>query len=84
MSDLLRPALYGSTHQARNLSHPEAPSARFDLVGPICESSDVFLSDYTMPSPQRGDLIAFKSAGAYGEIMASGYNCRQLPESWID
>ena len=66
MSDLLRPALYGSAHQARNLSHPEAPSARFDIVGPICESSDVFLSDYTMPSPQRGDLIAFKSAGAYG------------------
>ena len=84
MSDLLRPALYGSVHQARNLSHPEAPSARFDIVGPICESSDVFLSDYTMPSPQRDDLIAFKSAGAYGEIMASGYNCRQLPESWID
>ena len=84
MSDLLRPALYGSEHQARNLSHPEAPCARFDIVGPICESSDVFLSDYTMPSPQRGDLIAFKSAGAYGEIMASGYNCRQLPESWID
>ena len=66
------------------LSISEAPSARFDIVGPICESSDVFLSDYTMPSPQRGDLIAFKSAGAYGEIMASGYNCRQLPESWID
>ncbi|MBF1070916.1 MAG: diaminopimelate decarboxylase, partial [Prevotellaceae bacterium] len=84
MSDLLRPALYGSEHQARNLSHPEAPCARFDIVGPICESSDVFLSDYTLPSPQRGDLIAFKSAGAYGEIMASGYNCRQLPESWID
>ena len=84
MSDLLRPALYGSAHQACNLSHPEAPSARFDIVGPICESSDVFLSDYTLPSPQRGDLIAFKSAGAYGEIMASGYNCRQLPESWID
>mgnify|MGYP002754051270 FL=1 len=84
MTDLMRPALYGSTHEARNLSHPEAPIARFDIVGPICESSDVFLSDYNLPSPQRGDLIAFKSAGAYGEIMASCYNCRQLPESWID
>ena len=84
MTDLMRPALYGSTHEARNLSHPEAPIARFDIVGPICESSDVFLSDYNLPSPQRGDLIVFKSAGAYGEIMASCYNCRQLPESWID
>lgn len=84
MTDLMRPALYGSTHEARNLSHPEAPIARFDIVGPICESSDVFLSDYNMPSPQRGDLIAFKSAGAYGEIMASCYNCRPLPASWID
>lgn len=84
MTDLMRPALYGSTHEAHNLSHPEAPIARFDIVGPICESSDVFLSDYNLPSPQRGDLIAFKSAGAYGEIMASCYNCRPLPESWID
>lgn len=84
MTDLMRPALYGSTHEARNLSHPEAPTARFDIVGPICESSDVFLSDYNLPSPQRGDLIAFKSAGAYGEIMSSCYNCRPLPESWID
>lgn len=84
MTDLIRPALYGSTHEARNLSHPEAPIARFDIVGPICESSDVFLSDYNLPSPQRGDLIAFKSAGAYGEIMASCYNCRPLPASWID
>lgn len=84
MTDLMRPALYGSTHEARNLSHPEAPIARFDIVGPICESSDVFLSNYNLPSPQRGDLIAFKSAGAYGEIMASYYNCRPLPASWID
>ena len=84
MTDLMRPALYGSPHEARNLSHPEAPIARFDIVGPICESSDVFLSNYNLPSPQRGDLIAFKSAGAYGEIMASCYNCRPLPASWID
>ena len=81
MTDLMRPALYGSTHEARNLSHPEAPIARFDIVGPIC---DVFLSDYNLHSPQRGDLIACKSAGAYGEIMASCYNCRPLPASWID
>lgn len=79
MTDLIRPAMYGSTHQIDNLSHPEAPKASFDVVGPICESSDVFATDYVMPTPQRGDLLAFRSAGAYGEIMASQYNCRRLP-----
>lgn len=79
MTDLIRPAMYGSLHQIENLSHPEAPTAQFDVVGPICESSDVFASNYTLPTPQRGDLLAFRSAGAYGEIMASQYNCRRLP-----
>lgn len=79
MTDLVRPAMYGSLHQIDNLSHPEAPQAQFDVVGPICESSDVFASDYELPTPKRGDLLAFRSAGAYGEIMASQYNCRRLP-----
>ena len=79
MTDLIRPAMYGSLHQIENLSHPGAPTAQFDVVGPICESSDVFASNYTLPTPQRGDLLAFRSAGAYGEIMASQYNCRRLP-----
>lgn len=79
MTDLVRPAMYGSLHQIDNLSHPEAPQAQFDVVGPICESSDVFASDYKLPTPKRGDLLAFRSAGAYGEIMASQYNCRHLP-----
>lgn len=79
MTDLVRPAMYGSIHQIDNLSQPEAPQALFDVVGPICESSDVFASDYSMPTPKRGDFLAFRSAGAYGEIMASQYNCRRLP-----
>ena len=52
----------------------------YDVVGPICESSDVFVRDYAMPATRRGDIIALRSAGAYGEIMASGYNCRPLPK----
>lgn len=79
MTDLVRPAMYGSLHQIDNLSQPEAPQAQFDVVGPICESSDVFASDYKLPTPKRGDLLALRSAGAYGEIMASQYNCRRLP-----
>ncbi|MBO5964915.1 MAG: hypothetical protein J6P96_03340, partial [Bacteroidaceae bacterium] len=54
----------------------------YDVVGPICESSDVFIKNYGMPRTQRGDIIAIRSAGAYGEIMASGYNCRQLPKGY--
>lgn len=82
MTELVRPAMYGSYHQCDNLSaRGEArPEETYDVVGPICESSDVFLKDYRMPRTQRGDIISFRSAGAYGEIMASQYNCRTLPE----
>lgn len=81
MTDLVRPAMYGSYHHTENLSHPDGSPTRYDIVGPICESSDVFHTDYVLPEARRGDLIAFRSAGAYGEIMASQYNCRQLPHS---
>lgn len=83
MTDLLRPALYGSYHQIDNLT-AESPEdyVTYDVVGPICESSDVFIKNYGMPRTKRGDLIAFRSAGAYGEIMASGYNCRKLPQGY--
>ena len=85
MTDLLRPALYGSRHQAVNLSaEGEKAEALYDIVGPICESSDVFLTDYRLPTTHRGDLIAFRTAGAYGEIMASQYNCRRLPGHLIE
>lgn len=55
---------------------------KYDVVGPICESSDTFAKDYLLPETKRGDLIAIRSAGAYGETMASQYNCRELPRSY--
>ncbi|MBP5513645.1 MAG: diaminopimelate decarboxylase [Bacteroidaceae bacterium] len=78
MTDLIRPALYGALHQIENLSSHEGEEA-YDVVGPICESSDVFAKNYRLPKTKRGDLIALRSAGAYGQIMASQYNCRPLP-----
>lgn len=79
-TDLIRPAMYGSYHAIENISRPQAPACEtYDVVGPICESSDVFGKDRTLPASQRGDLIALRSAGAYGEVMASTYNCRPLP-----
>ncbi len=78
MTDLLRPALYQAYHQIDNLTSEE-PEEVYDVVGPICESSDVFAKEYKLNKCHRGDLIALRSAGAYGEIMASQYNCRELP-----
>ncbi len=80
MSELLRPALYGAYHQIENLSaHSDStPEMTYDVVGPICESSDVFGNEIKLPLTQRGDIIAFRSAGAYGETMASNYNLRKL------
>ena len=78
MTDLLRPALYQASHKIENLSSEE-PLHVYDVVGPICESSDVFAKDIELNTVHRGDLIAMRSAGAYGEIMASQYNCRKLP-----
>jgi diaminopimelate decarboxylase len=78
MSDLIRPALYDAYHRVENLTSNQ-PEETYDVVGPICESSDVFVKGYSMEKTQRGDLIAFRSAGAYGEIMACQYNCRKLP-----
>lgn len=82
MNDLIRPALYGAHHQIQNLSAPsDAPLHTCDVVGPVCESSDVFARDCTLPTTRRGDLIAIRSAGAYGESMASGYNLQPLPQA---
>ena len=78
MTDLIRPALYQASHKIENLSS-DGPSYAYDVVGPICESSDVFAKAINLNSVHRGDLIAMRSAGAYGEIMASQYNCRKLP-----
>ena len=81
MTDLLRPALYQAYHQIDNLTSKE-PEEVYDVVGPICESSDVFAKEYKLNKCHRGDLIALRSAGAYGEIMASRYNCRELPQGY--
>ena len=78
MTDLIRPALYHAHHSIENLSSNE-PLEAYDVVGPICESSDVFDKDVELNKVHRGDLIAIRSAGAYGEIMACQYNCRPLP-----
>lgn len=83
MTDLIRPALYDAYHKVENISSPDGEMKKYDVVGPICESSDVFVKDYDMPVTKRGDLVAFRSAGAYGEIMASQYNCRKLPVGYI-
>lgn len=83
MTELIRPALYGAYHKVENLTSTEG-EATYDVVGPICESSDVFVKDYRMPVSKRGDFIALRSAGAYGEVMASQYNCRALPASYTN
>jgi len=80
-TDLIRPALYQAYHRIENLSS-ELPDEEYDVVGPICESSDTFVKEYYMNGTKRGDLIALRSAGAYGEIMASQYNLRKLPKAY--
>ena len=82
MTDLIRPALYQALHKIQNLTSNELTEV-YDVVGPICESSDVFAKAIDLNKCHRGDLIAIRSAGAYGEIMASAYNCRQLPKGYI-
>lgn len=80
-TELIRPALYQAHHKIENLTSNSTETHKYDVVGPICESSDRFGEAETLPTTSRGDLIALRSAGAYGEIMASQYNCRKLPQS---
>lgn len=82
MTDLVRPALYQAHHEIINLSSTEVKET-YDVVGPICESSDIFAKDILLPKLHRGDYVALQSAGAYGEIMASQYNCRKLPIGYL-
>ena len=81
-TELIRPALYQAYHRIENLTSDEAEEV-YDVVGPICESSDSFGKSVDLNKVRRGDLIALRSAGAYGEIMASQYNCRQLPKAYF-
>lgn len=80
-TELIRPAMYDAYHRIENISSNDAVET-YDVVGPICESSDVFGKDIELNKAHRGDLIALRSAGAYGEVMASQYNCRKLPKAY--
>ena len=84
MTELIRPALYQAKHKIVNLTSQSNNIEKYDVVGPICESSDVFDKDVQLPTTKRGDIIAIRSAGAYGESMASTYNCRPLPKSYTE
>ena len=86
MSDLIRPALYQAHHKIENISAQakgETATEVYDVVGPICESSDCFGENEVLPVTRRGDFVALRSAGAYGQIMASHYNCRRIPASLV-
>lgn len=81
-TDLIRPALYQAYHKIENITSEE-PLQAYDVVGPICESTDVFAKQIDLNGTKRGDLLAIRSAGAYGEIMASQYNLRRLPVGYM-
>lgn len=85
MNDLIRPALYGAYHKIENLSaaaRGEKDTAAYDVVGPVCESSDVWGEGRTLPAGRRGDLLSIRSAGAYGQAMANRYNLRDLAQAY--
>lgn len=78
MNDLIRPALYGASHSIINLSSNKK-TQMYDVVGPVCESADCFAKNILLPAVQRGDMFAILSSGAYGEVMSSTYNMREIP-----
>ncbi|MFI3283358.1 MAG: diaminopimelate decarboxylase, partial [Rikenellaceae bacterium] len=79
MTELIRPALYGSYHNIENISSDSDQRTKYTIVGTACESTDVFQENLTLRPTKRGDLITLKSAGAYGMSMASRYNLHDLP-----
>jgi diaminopimelate decarboxylase len=79
MTELLRPALYGAFHAIEPVVETPATGRRYEIVGPVCESSDVVGRDRLLPRLAPGDLVAIRDAGAYGAAMASNYNRRPLP-----
>jgi diaminopimelate decarboxylase len=86
MNDLIRPAMYDAYHDIVPVVEPEAGVAQqpYDIVGPVCETGDTFARQRMMPPLSAGDLVAFRSAGAYGAVMASEYNSRPLiPEVMV-
>ena len=86
MNDLIRPAMYDAVHELVPVGAAATPAdRRFDVVGPVCETGDTFARDMALPALASGDLVAFRSAGAYGAVMASEYNTRPLvPEVLVD
>lgn len=80
MNDLARPAMYGAHHDVIPLksSPPETPKKNYDIVGPVCETGDTFIKDYMLPPLRSGDMVAFRTAGAYCAVMANEYNTRRL------
>jgi len=81
MTELIRPALYQAFHKIENLSSVNGIEF-YDVVGPICESSDTFGKTVQMKETKRGDLVALRTVGAYGEVMASQYNLRDLAKAY--
>lgn len=82
-TDLIRPALYQAEHRIENISADSKETEVYDIVGPICESTDTFATDLRLPVTHRCDLLAIRSAGAYGSSMAMQYNGRPLPGSYF-
>ncbi len=83
MTELIRPALYQAFHKIENISSSSKEIIKYDVVGPICESSDCFGKAISLPETKRGDVIVIRSAGAYGEVMASKYNLRDDVRSYF-
>lgn len=79
MTELMRPALYGAFHRIEPVTAPPTGDHHYEIVGPVCESSDVVGRDRMLPRLDVGDLVAIRDAGAYGSVMASNYNRRPLP-----
>jgi diaminopimelate decarboxylase len=78
MNDLIRPALYDASHAIVNLTS-KGDMSTYDVVGPVCESADCFAKEINLPQVKRGDILAVLSCGAYGEVMSSRYNMREIP-----
>lgn len=81
MTELIRPALYQAYHKVENMTTFESEIEKYDVVGPICESSDCFGKALSLPKTKRGDLLAIRSTGAYGEVLSSSYNLRNKAKS---
>jgi diaminopimelate decarboxylase len=85
MNDLIRPAMYDAYHDIIPVKQPSSDEAVYDVVGPVCETGDTFAKNRTMPELSENDLVAFRSAGAYGAVMSSEYNTRPLiPEVMVN